>query len=131
IEAIGTNAHELPMVYSALAQTDEDLARAPYDVLSDWHDEHDGNLRVILRRDQGIVSVPREAMQSGQDGNFVFVIEEGVAKIKKVRILRAQEGREIIGTGLDGSETVVIEGALSLRNGTKVQIRNNQTKRDS
>ncbi|MFD0910760.1 nicotinate phosphoribosyltransferase [Ruegeria arenilitoris] len=48
VEAIGTNAHELPMVYSALAETDEELARAPYDVLSDWHDEHDGNLRIIL-----------------------------------------------------------------------------------
>jgi len=48
IEAIGTNAHELPMVYSALAETDEDLARAPYDVLADWHEEHSGNLRIIL-----------------------------------------------------------------------------------
>ncbi|WP_299889394.1 nicotinate phosphoribosyltransferase [uncultured Ruegeria sp.] len=48
VEAIGTNAHELPMVYSALADTDDDLAQAPYDVLSDWHDEHDGNLRIIL-----------------------------------------------------------------------------------
>lgn len=48
VEAIGTNAHELPMVYSALAETDEDLARAPYDVLSDWHEEHEGNLRIIL-----------------------------------------------------------------------------------
>lgn len=48
VEAIGTNAHELPMVYSALATTDEDLARAPYQVLADWHEEHDGNLRIIL-----------------------------------------------------------------------------------
>jgi nicotinate phosphoribosyltransferase len=48
LEAIGTNAHELPMVYAALAETDADLARAPYDVLSDWHEEHDGNLRIIL-----------------------------------------------------------------------------------
>jgi len=48
VEAIGTNAHELPMVYSALADTDEALAQAPYDVLSDWHDEHEGNLRIIL-----------------------------------------------------------------------------------
>ena len=48
VEAIGTNAHELPMVYAALAETDEALARAPYDVLSDWHEEHDGNLRIIL-----------------------------------------------------------------------------------
>ncbi|MCV6585817.1 MAG: nicotinate phosphoribosyltransferase [Marinibacterium sp.] len=48
VEAIGTNAHELPMVYSALAQDDAALARAPYDVLSDWHEEHEGNLRIIL-----------------------------------------------------------------------------------
>ncbi|WP_298968588.1 nicotinate phosphoribosyltransferase [uncultured Roseobacter sp.] len=48
LEAIGTNAHELPMVYAALAKTDAELAQAPYDVLSDWHDEHEGNLRIIL-----------------------------------------------------------------------------------
>ncbi|MBM1219943.1 nicotinate phosphoribosyltransferase [Ponticoccus sp. SC2-23] len=48
LEAIGTNAHELPMVYSALAGDDAELARAPYDVLADWHEEHDGNLRIIL-----------------------------------------------------------------------------------
>lgn len=48
LEAIGTNAHELPMVYAALAEDDASLARAPYEVLSDWHEEHDGNLRIIL-----------------------------------------------------------------------------------
>ena len=48
IEAIGTNAHELPMVYSALADSDAELHAAPYKVLADWHEEHDGNLRIIL-----------------------------------------------------------------------------------
>ena len=48
LAAIGTNAHELPMIYSALATTDEALRKAPYEVMSDWHEEHDGNLRVIL-----------------------------------------------------------------------------------
>ncbi|MBW4962658.1 nicotinate phosphoribosyltransferase [Sulfitobacter sp. CW3] len=48
VEAIGTNAHELPMVYAALAKDDAALAQAPYDVLQDWHEEHDGNLRIIL-----------------------------------------------------------------------------------
>ncbi|MEM7696710.1 MAG: nicotinate phosphoribosyltransferase [Pseudomonadota bacterium] len=48
VEAIGTNAHEMPMVYAALADTDEALARAPYRVLADWHEEHDGNLRIVL-----------------------------------------------------------------------------------
>jgi nicotinate phosphoribosyltransferase len=48
VEAIGTNAHELPMVYAALADSDAELAQAPYQVLADWHEEHDGNLRIIL-----------------------------------------------------------------------------------
>ncbi|MEI4484695.1 nicotinate phosphoribosyltransferase [Frigidibacter sp. MR17.14] len=48
IEAIGTNAHELPMVLAALAETDEELREAPYRVLADWHEEHDGNLRILL-----------------------------------------------------------------------------------
>ncbi len=48
LEAIGTNAHELPMVYAALAEDDAALARAPYEVLADWHEEHEGNLRIIL-----------------------------------------------------------------------------------
>ena len=48
VEAIGTNAHELPMVYAALAPDDDTLARAPYQVLADWQAEHSGNLRIIL-----------------------------------------------------------------------------------
>ncbi|WP_342069148.1 nicotinate phosphoribosyltransferase [Yoonia algicola] len=48
IEAIGTNAHELPMVYAALADSDTALRQSPYDVLADWQEEHDGNLRIIL-----------------------------------------------------------------------------------
>ena len=48
VEAIGTNAHELPMVYAALAEDDDALSQAPYAVLQDWHDEHEGNLRIIL-----------------------------------------------------------------------------------
>ena len=36
LEAIGTNAHELPMVYAALAKSDDELRAAPYRVLEDW-----------------------------------------------------------------------------------------------
>ncbi len=48
LEAIGTNAHELPMIYAALTESDEALREAPYKVLADWHEEHEGNLRIIL-----------------------------------------------------------------------------------
>ncbi|MER2508226.1 nicotinate phosphoribosyltransferase [Amaricoccus sp.] len=48
VEAIGTNAHELPMIFAALAKDDAELADAPYKVLENWHDDYDGNLRIIL-----------------------------------------------------------------------------------
>jgi nicotinate phosphoribosyltransferase len=48
IDAKGTNAHELPMVYAALAKDDEALRTAPYDVLADWQSAYGDNLRVAL-----------------------------------------------------------------------------------
>jgi nicotinate phosphoribosyltransferase len=48
LEAIGTNAHELPMVYAALAEDDEALFEAQYDVLKDWATMYGGNLLVVL-----------------------------------------------------------------------------------
>lgn len=48
LEAIGTNAHELPMVYAALANSDEELLMSPYQVQDDWEEFYSGNLRVVL-----------------------------------------------------------------------------------
>jgi nicotinate phosphoribosyltransferase len=48
VEAIGTNAHELPMVYAALANDDDELREAPYRVLADWANMYGGNLLVVL-----------------------------------------------------------------------------------
>jgi nicotinate phosphoribosyltransferase len=61
VEAIGTNAHELPMVYSALANSDAELAQAPYQVLADWQEEHDGNLRIMLPDTYGTEGFLRNA----------------------------------------------------------------------
>ncbi len=48
VEAIGTNAHELPMVYAATAHGDAALAAAPYAVFEDWQKDYAGNLLIIL-----------------------------------------------------------------------------------
>ena len=48
LEAIGTNAHELPMVLAALAMTDEALFKSQYDVLEQWKEVYDGALQVML-----------------------------------------------------------------------------------
>ena len=48
LEAIGTNAHELPMVLGALAPDDAALRQAPYRVLQDWQKYYGGNLLIVL-----------------------------------------------------------------------------------
>jgi nicotinate phosphoribosyltransferase len=48
LEAIGTNAHELPMVEAALSNSDAELAGAPYRVLEQWRAHYGGNLLIAL-----------------------------------------------------------------------------------
>ena len=48
LEAIGTNAHELPMVAAALSGDDAELAAAPYLVLEEWRHHYAGNLLIVL-----------------------------------------------------------------------------------
>ena len=48
IEAIGTNAHELPMVRAAMAEDENSLLHSPYSVLESWQRTYDGNLLIAL-----------------------------------------------------------------------------------
>jgi nicotinate phosphoribosyltransferase len=48
LEALGTNAHELPMVLAALARNEKELLEAPYKVLKDWQRYYGGNLLIVL-----------------------------------------------------------------------------------
>ena len=61
LEAIGTNAHELPMVLAALATDDAAIRQAPYDVLRDWQRYYGGNLLVVLPDTFGTASFLRDA----------------------------------------------------------------------
>ena len=61
VEAIGTNAHELPMVYAAIAGDEAELRAAPYKVLEDWAQMYGGNLLVVLPDCFGTTSFLRNA----------------------------------------------------------------------
>ncbi len=47
-EARGTNAHELPMVYAALANSDEELRQSPFQVCDDWRNDYREPLHIML-----------------------------------------------------------------------------------
>jgi len=48
LEAMGTNAHELPMALAALANNDEDLHQSQYKVLELWQKSYGGELLIML-----------------------------------------------------------------------------------
>ncbi len=81
------------------------------------------NLTLTLRNEPNTVVVPREAIQISQNGNFVFTIKNDAAHVTPVTVGRTEGTETIITTGLEGDETVVLDGALLLFEGAKVQIR--------
>lgn len=87
------------------------------------------NVRVTLRTDPDTISIPREATQSGQAGTFVYVIENGIAHLRQVKIGRFQDGRDVVLDGLKGGETVVTDGALQLVEGAQVNIQKDNSKK--
>ena len=48
LEAIGTNAHEIPMVLAALAPDDQALKASQYHVLEMWQRTYEGELLIML-----------------------------------------------------------------------------------
>jgi nicotinate phosphoribosyltransferase len=61
LEAIGTNAHELPMALAALANTDEELKNAQYRLLELWQQTYRGELLVLLPDTFGTTQFLRDA----------------------------------------------------------------------
>ena len=78
------------------------------------------NVTVTLGHDEETVIVPRNAVQSSQDGNIVFIVEHGVARVKSVAVDRFEGATAVISSGLRGGETVVTDGQLRLTEGTPV-----------
>lgn len=78
-------------------------------------------------RDEEAVSIPSVAVQAGQSGSYVFVIKDGVASVQPVKVARSFDEETILASGLEGGETVVTEGQLRLRSGTKVSARQIKT----
>lgn len=70
------------------------------------------------------VVVPSAAVQTGQQGQYVFVVTPAsTAELRPVRVSRADERDTVIESGLDGGETVVLDGHLRVVPGGRVSVR--------
>jgi len=67
LEAIGTNAHEIPMVMAALAPDDAALKDSQYRVLDLWQQTYEGSLHVMLPDTFGTTQFLKGAPEWGAD----------------------------------------------------------------
>ena len=67
--------------------------------------------------------LPSPAVQVSQTGPYVFVVENGVAKVRPVTVDRTLDMQSVITKGLSGGETVVRDGQLQLVDGSRVAPR--------
>jgi multidrug efflux system membrane fusion protein len=78
-------------------------------------------------REEDAVTVPSIAVQVSQAGPYLFVVKDGVANVQQVKVARTLESETVLESGLNGGESVVTEGQLLLRNGSKVSTREIKT----
>jgi RND family efflux transporter MFP subunit len=78
--------------------------------------------KLIIRSEDAVV-VPTVAVQRSQNGNFVFVAKDGIARVQPVKVDRTFQGSSVISEGLSGGESVVVDGQLLLSDGSRVEPR--------
>lgn len=77
-----------------------------------------------LAEEEDAITVPTQAIQTGQDGQFVYVVTaDDTAENRPVKVARTLGGDAIVSQGIKPGETVVTDGQLRLLPGIKVQIR--------
>ena len=83
-------------------------------------------VRVVLRLNESGESmvVPVTAIQTGQDGKFVYVVKSDMTvEVRPVATSRTVGKEVIVEQGLKNGETVVTEGQLRLTSGGRVEVK--------
>ena len=78
--------------------------------------------RMTLREEDAVV-VPAAAVQVSQAGSFVFVVKDGKASVRAIKISRTVGKEVALESGVEAGEVVVTDGFLLLNDGSRVAPR--------
>jgi multidrug efflux system membrane fusion protein len=83
------------------------------------------NVVLTLTDHPNAVVVPTQAIQTGQQGQFVFVVKpDRTVESRAVTVGLAMGSESVIGKGLSPNETIVTDGQLRLIPGARVEVKN-------
>jgi multidrug efflux system membrane fusion protein len=85
------------------------------------------NVNVTLSNEPNAIVTPSLAVQTGQQGTYVFVVKpDQTVDLRPVVVERTSGDESVIKSGLKPGEIVVTDGQLRLNAGTKVSVKNGQ-----
>jgi multidrug efflux system membrane fusion protein len=77
-----------------------------------------------LAEQEKAIVVPSQAVQTGQSGDFIFVVKaDQTVESRPIKVARQLEGESVISSGIAPGDTVVTDGQLRLIPGIKVQVK--------
>ena len=83
------------------------------------------NARLLLEVKHGVTIVPSAAVQRGAKGTFVYVVKEDrTVAVRPVAVGASHGDDASISSGLSPEELVVVDGTEKLREGSRVEVRN-------
>ncbi|MGH9509096.1 MAG: efflux RND transporter periplasmic adaptor subunit [Terriglobales bacterium] len=83
------------------------------------------NVVLTLAEQKDALVVPSDAVQTGQQGLFVWVVKPDLTvESRPVTVARTRQNESVIAQGVSAGDTVVTDGHLRLMPGGRVQIKN-------
>jgi len=82
------------------------------------------NVVLTLKEEPNVIVVPSQAIQTGQQGQYVFVVKPDLTvESRQVKAGRTVNGETVVQKGLQADERVVTDGQLRLYPGARVEIK--------
>ncbi|WP_419730106.1 MdtA/MuxA family multidrug efflux RND transporter periplasmic adaptor subunit [Lichenicola sp.] len=81
------------------------------------------NARLLLKVLHNAVLVPNSAIQTGPQGNFVYLVKpDDTVEVRQVKTGTADTSNVVVTSGLAAGETVVTDGTDKLKTGSKITV---------
>jgi multidrug efflux system membrane fusion protein len=82
------------------------------------------NVRLTLQTLSSVTTIPAGAVNEGPNGPFAFVVgPDGKAVMRSLKVETTQGPVAVIASGVRPGETVVVDGQMTLKAGSRVRIR--------
>src|SRR5690554_6111233 len=79
-------------------------------------------VRVLVQELDDVFLVPQEAVGQGAEGPRIFVVEEETAHARNVELGPIVDNRQVVLSGLESGDRIVVSGQVVLQDGMPVQV---------